>query len=349
MNLIERLYESNDMDFEEENAFVYFYNIDTVSCVIKFLNDIHYFDTDISYEKFDYNIVRMFSNLGFGQSSICLHNMEKGNSRYNMFDAGYCIFDYSVDSLECVDGDRIEYYASNELFDGDNAKYPGFKLSSGNTALYYTVGTGPYIRKYDIKLSENVTLIREFMRDEALFIYEQEDKSLVIRIKKPNNKIVTSDYILDNELELLEYLKSLTSFEIVEIYNKLCELSLGNNISVYPEISICESIKVENNYQDINALTIRNGNLDSIVRTVLDKSLTLYGNGNWNYMLSSENVNFIINSGKTFRYRIDTKNDKVMDEYADTLLQYDVGVAKREVEDTKKLVKSLGIGVKKNR
>ena len=351
MNLIEKVYENNSVVLEENSPFVYFNDLGDIDKLMSFLKYARSFDTDLSYEEMDANLVKLFGKLGFGlNDSICLHNMKIGSSKYNVNQEGYCEFNYSVNTLEYEKGNIIGYYSSSELFDGTErySTYPGVKLSSGNESLYYTVGTGPYIRKYSIKLNEEVTLIREYSNDEAFFMFEGIENTFIIRVKKPLSKIVTGNYVLDNELELVNYLRSLSSYDMVEIYNKLREISLGEDVSKYPEIFICESIKKENIFEDVNSVCIKNGDVDSIVRTVGDREITCYGNGNWSYMLSDENITFRINSGKTLRYGIETKSDKSMDEYTDTLLKYDVGTARREVEDTKRLVREkFGLSVKK--
>ena len=105
---------------------------------------------------------------------------------------------------------------------------------------------------------------------------------------------------------------------------------------------------MESGWKNINSVTIKNGKIDSIIRTIGNKTITCYGNGNWNYVLNDENVTFKINFGKTLRYGIETNNDSAMDDYTDSLLKYDVSTARREVEDTKRLVREkFGLDVKK--
>ena len=55
--------------------------------------------------------------------------------------------------------------------------------------------------------------------------------------------------------------------------------------------------------------------------------------------MSDEFVSFKISSGKTMKYHIETKTEKQMDDYTDGLLRYDVNSAKKEVEETRELVK----------
>ena len=350
MELIKQIYRNSNIGVEEGSTFVCFYNFNDKNKFERFLNDTCSYDTDLSYEEVYLNLVMLFSELGLGNGSVCLHDMKVGTSKYDINQAGICSFNYSVSSLKCNLGDVVEYYSSGELFDGSvkYVNYPGVKLTSGDTSLYYTLGSVPYIRKYDIQINDSVKLIREFSKDEVLFMFEGLDSNFIIRIKKPSYKSGNNDYVLDNELIFLDYLRSLSSYDMVEIYNKLCELCLGKDISVYPEITICQSIRTDYSYYDTDSITIKNGDIDVIVRTVGDKSIICYGNGNWNYILSDENVTFKISSGKTLRYKIETKTDKEMDEYTESLLKYDVNAARSEVEDTKKLIREkLGLSVKK--
>lgn len=348
MNLIERLYKSEDIDYDS-NTFVYFNDLYDVDKVMRFLRETYRFDTDLSYEGFDNNLVMLFNRLSFGDSSVCLHNMRTLNSRYNNLEDGCCMFNYSVDSLEFIDGNLLEYYSSGELFYGEDIKFPGVKLSSSDTSLYYSLGSIPQIKKYEIRVSNDLTVTREFSKKSALFILDTKDNNrLLIRINKPSNVILGDNYILGNELEFIEYLKSLESYDIYSIYSDMKNLYLDKDISIYPEITLSEMVINDDSLFDKNLLTVKYGKLDVIIRTIGDKSLTLYGNGNWSYVINDENVNFKINSGKIFKYIIETKEEKVLNDYIDSLLSYDVSIAKEEVERTKKLVKKMEIGVKKN-
>ena len=85
MNLIERLYENSYRE-SDVDTYIYFNNLDDINRVMQFLKSICCFSTDLSYDEFDYNLVKMFNKLGFGGSSVCLHNMIIGKSRYNKLD-----------------------------------------------------------------------------------------------------------------------------------------------------------------------------------------------------------------------------------------------------------------------
>lgn len=349
MNLIERLYENHNIDGCDIDTFVYFNDLDDINKVMKFLKDVRCFNSDLTYDEFDYNLVKIFKML-FGDSSICLHDMIIGKSRYNRLDEGCFLFNYTLGHLEFNKGDIIGYYSSNELFDGEYARYPGIQLISGNTSLYYLTGSEPRIMKYEIKVNDDLMINREFSLDSVLFILDSKvNGRFVIKIDKPNNMVVDNNYVLDNELELVKSLKNIESYDVANIYNILSEISLGNDISIYPEITVSEMVDTECGVRDKNLLTIKDGRLDCAVRTIGDKTLTLHGDGNWSYVINDEYVNFRINSGDTFKYVIETKDDKLADNYVETLLSFDANKAKEEVEDTKKLVKALGIGVKKNR
>ena len=344
MNLIKKIYGEDREYLEYDRPFVFCYDSDDVDRLKLILNEMHSLDTDLSYDKVYYNMVEIFNRLGLGNNdSICLHNMSVGTSRFDRTKEGCCSFNYSINSLEYSEGNVIQYYSSNELFDGCEkySVYPGVKLSNNNESIYYTVGSVPCVRKYDIRINDSVTLTREYLSDEVLFMFEGIDTNFVIRIKKPSSKIVKGNsYILDNELELVNYLRTLTMpFDMMEVYKRICEISLNNDISLYPEITLGESNKVNNSWKCINLITLKNGEMDTVIRTIGDKKITCYGNDNWSYVLSDENVVFTINSGRTLRYGIEAKNEEIMNDYTDTLLRYDVSTARSEVEDTKRLVK----------
>ena len=343
MDLIKKIYEDKSEHINSIRKVIILYDkFEKIDCFMKFLVDSYYFDTDLYLPEFEYNIQEIFSRLGIElNESIILKNMKIGPSRYNVSQDGYCVVNYQMLDSENSDDNTIAYYSSNELFPGESySVYPGVKLCSGNESLYYSVGSVPCLRKYSIQLNEDVTLIREYSKDFVLFIIEGKESHLVIRIKKPISKVVKTDYLLDNELAVLDYLKNLNrTYDVMDVYNNLCQLSLGNNVDVYQEITLCESIKTRFGLVDNNVLSVKNGEIDSVVRTIGDKTITLSGNGSWSYSLSDEFVDFKINSGKTMKYHIETKTESEMDDYTDGLFRYDVSVAKREVEETRELVR----------
>lgn len=346
MDLIKRIYEDRSEDSTEiRKTTVLYGNVTNVESIMSFLANVYCFDTDLYFPEFDNNMELIFGKLGIELiGNVSLTDMKIGSSRYPGSQGGTITFNYHLLNSENRDDNTITYYSSNEIFDGSEpyAVYPAVKLSSGNESLYYSVGSVPILRKYSIQLNEDVTLTREYSSEEVLFIIEGKTNHLVIRVKKPVSKVVENNYQLDNEMLVLDYLKTLTgAYDVMDIYNKLCELSLGNDVSMYQEITVCESVKNEYGccYCDTNVISVRNGYIDSVVRTIGDKTITLQGNGNWSYMLSDEFVNFRINSGKTMKYHIETKSEKEMDDYTDGLLRYDVNSAKREVEETRELVR----------
>lgn len=343
MDLIKRIYRGKNENLEQNNTTVLFDEMSTMEKVMNFLSDVHYLDTDLYIPEVVYNFSEIFNRLEIGlDQGIFLQNIQIGSSRYNMLDNGYCSFNYSLgNTIESNDDNTITYYSSNELFPGEKyAIYPGVKLSSGNESLYYSVGSVPILRQYSIKLNEELTLIREYSQDEVLFTIRGINRDVVIRIKKPISKVVENDYLLDNEILVLDYLKTLTNdYDVIDVYIKLCELSLGKDVSVFQEIKIYDSVKKGNKYFDNNLISIKNGNIESLVRTIGDKTITLFGNGNWIYELSDEFVDFRIDSGKTMKYHIETKSERDMDDYTDGLLRYDINNAKREVEETRELVR----------
>lgn len=343
MDLIKRIYRGKNDNLEQKRANILFDSISMMEQLMKFLNEGHYFDTDLYIPEVIYNFTQIFNRLEIGLGKeIFLKNIQFGSSKYNSLGNGYCSFNYSLSNNSESNENTITYYSSNELFPcGEKyAIYPGVKLTSGNESLYYSVGSVPCIRQYTIKLNEDMTLIREYSRDEVLFMIEGKNNHLVIRVKKPLLKVVDNNYQLDNEILLLDYLRTLTdNYDVMNIYNKLSEISLGDKTCMYQEITVCESVKDKSGYRDRNLISIKNGEIDSVVRTIGDKTITLSSNGNWSYTLSDEFVDFRINSGKTIKYHIETKTEREMDDYTDGLLRYDVSMAKQEVEETRELVR----------
>lgn len=345
MDLIKRIYEDRSENTTEiRKTTVLYGNVENVESIMRFLANVYCFDTDLYFPEFDNNMELLFGKLGIELiGNVSLMGMKIGSSRYTDSQGGTITFNYHLLNSENRDDNMITYYSSNELFLGEKFSiYPGVKLSSGNESLYYSVGSVPVLRKYSIELNEDITLTREYSSEEVLFTIEGKTTHLVIRVKKPASKVVENNYELDNEMLVLDYLKTLTgTYDVMDIYNKLCEISLGNDVSMYQEITVCESIKNKYGccYCDSNLISVRNGDIESVVRTIGDKTITLSSNGCWSYVLSDEFVSFKISSGKTMKYHIETKTEKQMDDYTDGLLRYDVNSAKKEVEETRELVR----------
>lgn len=292
------------------------------------------------------DFIDLFNALGIGRyGEIELSNIKIGSSKYNASKEGYCSLDYLVDSHEYKEGNMIAYYSSGELYNF----YSGIKLSSGNESICCLMNHGLHIQQYSIRINKDVTLTREYYKDEVLFMFEGLSKRLVIRVKKPISIEIDTDYELVNEVKFLDYLKVLTyPYDMVEIYNKLCEISLGSDVSIYPEIIVCELSNTLSGWKDTNLISIKNGEIDSIIRTSGDKKISFDGNGNWNYMMSDENVMFTISSSDKISCSIETKNDKEMDDYTERLFRYDINTARSEVVAAKRLIREkIGLGCKR--
>lgn len=55
--------------------------------------------------------------------------------------------------------------------------------------------------------------------------------------------------------------------------------------------------------------------------------------------MSDENIMLVITSGDSICCGISANSDKEMDDYTGDLLRYDIGTARREVADAKKLIR----------
>ena len=126
-----------------------------------------------------------------------------------------------------------------------------------------------------------------------------------------------------------------------EIIKRLCEISLGDDLSEYSQITLCESNKIElprPRWKDINLLVLRKGNMYELIRTIDNKVISLNKMGEWKYTMDDETTELSIDSGLGVIYNISGSSQKVVDDYIDCLFAYDVGKARTEVEGIKKLV-----------
>ena len=97
---------------------------------------------------------------------------------------------------------------------------------------------------YEQNYLDKMKYYREYSPDSTKYIISKGENELVLSIEKPYNQNIQKDekgrdikYELDNEVELVNYLVELKfPITIEDVYKKICEISLGDNISNYPYI-----------------------------------------------------------------------------------------------------------------
>jgi len=179
------------------------------------------------------------------------------------------------------------------------------------------------------------------------FIYTSliEFKSLEYKILIDVTRDIEDEnrIVLNNQLELEEYLKAIEfPVSIIDLYNDLYRIC---GLDKYVKCGI-KVVKNNNlNKEEItDMIKINNGVVDEFCITKDGKRIYLSNNGNWSYKMVDNDqlvkfsMEFIDNK---INCVVSSNNDNEMNDYMDSLVKYDMSSAKCEVEDTKKLVRSM--------
>ena len=308
----------------------------------KNLNDIQYclehmrfYDDTLEYPHFISCLIKICNQLGIADSKFLKYRNNKTRfSNDTFYSVGSFTFNYS--NTDKVDRKNvITCYACNELklFDGQYNEEPIIKVSNEDTSFYYAIGDSELcLVKYEVKLKNDQILTRDFFNDKVMFSFSGLNNCFTIQVEG----IIE----LNNELLFVEYLKGLNNpYDIVNVYNKLCEISIGNELDKYPMISLTEYKKSVNNWKMLNSISIKNGQIDNVIRTSNGKTISCDGKGNWSYVLEDKDVTLSISSSDKTTFNIVAKNDDTIDEYVNGLLKHDVGVARKEANDFKVRIK----------
>ena len=190
-------------------------------------------------------------------------------------------------------------------------------------------------------------LNRRYLDDRALFFVEKDNYELCLYVSNPNDKI-DGTYKLKNEKELFSYLNSLVfPIDIDLVYKKICEISLGD-INVYPEFSL----RV-NKYDNIDGLdevvdeiTLKNGELEDFIITKDGKTIRIFGNDyGWFYEKKLDDRTLFVSYNDVdnsfikkiiYENGIDSRDKSLCDNLDEVK-----NIAIKDVEDTKKLVRSI--------
>lgn len=340
MELIDKIYDQeNSIDGNRPNLVISDLNKNMFSNI---LNKTYLFESDFRYSIVKDKIINIFKILGFDiNDNILLDNMKSFKSRFNRDKVGSVSFNYFINFDMDSNDDKITYYHNGELFNGNDKDSfkAGIKIEDSKTAIYYSLSYSSIdMFKYEIKLNNDVILCREFSKDNVFFIFESKDSRFVIKIDRKVPKNCDSSYILDNEDKLLDYLISLDNYDMDEIINKLCEISLGNDISKYSQITLCESKKIDNRWKDINLLVFRKGRMYELIKSDFEKIVHIDEYGNFEYTRIDDDIRFVIKCDDLIRYNIDGVSDIYTDSNMGNMLNHNIDNACEEVSNIKKRV-----------
>ena len=226
----------------------------------------------------------------------------------------------------------------------------------------YTYECVPYrlsgigIRMFKIREEERyadgVTYVRELSDDKAKINLSYDDYKLELYVEKPKNLELPlydsnweyARYRLDNEIELKNYLLDffpiIISGDIVDVYKKIVKLSLGYDVSKYPEVilrfSFCDKIT--------DLIHLKYGELERFGVTLLrmDRSLFVNRDGSYSYEINDRDNMFSINMNvmddRTI-YNISVSNGVDVSMIGD-IIQDDIYSIKSDIGNIKKLVKN---------
>lgn len=201
---------------------------------------------------------------------------------------------------------------------------------------------GIELNSFDYKIDDN----RSYRGSNFIYTYLIEFKSLEYKILIDIKKNIEDEekISLKNELEFEKYLTGLTfPISIIDLYNNMCSIC-ELDVDRYSEVFVKVTKSNENNQDKItDMISLKNGVVNEFCITKNDKRIYFSSNGNWSYeMLDNELVNFSMElKDSKINCEFSSNNESELNDYTDTLIKYDIGVARMEVEDTKKLVRSM--------
>ena len=278
------------------------------------------YDNDL--EKIKYTFGKLLIDAGIVSDEVCF---------VSAFDKDNLTFKLNVGSKESFDvilrwGDIFDFYPEFEIKGKDFSKT--YVLSETEDASKLRLD------KYSLT-DNNTTVSRDLSRVAAYFGWQSDDKFLSIRIEDSGFD-VNRIFYLENEEALMQYLLSLSSpIDIVEVFQKVRELSLGDDLSKYSNILIKVFKSEENKEIETDVIEIHYGKVKQIKKTQDNKTISFDENDNWTF----ENPSLSVKKG-------DGKIKISMDSSSSDEL---VGIspldsyikAGEEVEKVQKLVRNL--------
>ena len=225
-------------------------------------------DNDLEHIKYAFG--KLLIDAGIASDEVCF---------VTAFDKDNLTFKLNVGSKESYDvrlrwGDFFDFYPEFEMKGKDFSKT--YVLSENEDASKLRLD------KYSLT-DNNITVSRDLSRVAAYFGWQSEEKFLSINVRNSNPDIKMNFY-LENEDELIQYLSSLSlPIDIVEVFKKVRELSLGNDLSKYPNILIRMFKSVENKEVETDVIEICNGKVKQIKKTQDNKTISFDENGNWTF------------------------------------------------------------------
>lgn len=277
-------------------------------------------DNDLEHIKYAFG--KLLIDAGIASDEVCF---------VTAFDKDNLTFKLNVGSKESYDvrlrwGDFFDFYPEFEMKGKDFSKT--YVLSENEDASK--------LRLDKYSLTDNNTMVsRELSIVAAYFGWQNGDKFLSIDIGnlRPN---VGSIFYLENEDALMQYLLSLSSsIDIVEVFKKVRELSLGDYLSKYSNILIKVFKSEENKEIETDVIEICYGKVRQIKKTQDNKTISFDENGNWTF--ENPSLSVIKGDGK-IKISMDSSSS---DELVGISPFESYNKAGEEVEKVQKLVRDI--------
>ena len=340
MQLIEKIYNQKENNINEDKPKLVINNDLRDENFTEMVRRDYSLECNFRYLEVKERMRLIFEKLGLtSETFVFLDDMKVYRSRFNSDNVGKLQFNYWIDEEDYMSDNTITYYVNGEMFDGNDKKSfcDGIKISSKNVSLSYLVThSRANLVKYEIELDNGYVLTREFSNNEVFFIFEKNNNRFMIKINRKND---SSNFVLENEEVILEYLMKLKEFDIDKICSKISEVSFEGNISLCSMITLCESERIGNKWKDKNLLILRKGSVYEFAKTFGDKRISIDYLGSWEYSLDSKLIELSINNGAIVSLNINGINMDAINEYMDNLFKNDVNNAYEEVSEVKRLIR----------
>lgn len=229
-------------------------------------------------------------------------------------------------------------------------RYKNITLTNYNPSEFYANREAKSYLKYSVddfgeridvvSDDKNVSYKRRFFNNKVDIDVNYDDYKIYFEVDFDDFEYSTRR--LENEKELQRYLMNLTfPISIEKVYKDICEISLGD-VSKYSRIVLqcCDNKK---NGMVSDLIVLENGNLEKFGMTKNDKTMFIDKYGNFSYRISDLETDFSVNISGDDKNKCEmfAKSSKYMDDYIDSLIVYDISDARKEKEETKKLVKKI--------
>ena len=278
----------------------------------------------------------LLGRLGFNDNDIIniLDMDSNGNVYFNVNNDK----EYSIRIMN-NEGDRYPLV----YFNKNNLEY-GYQCIYREVKDYVSLSMNMF--RYDYDINKNMVSY-EIGDDFVEYRVCVLDKILEFRVSKPYKYINRSGYYVSYDVPhhkgIINYLSKLDDINsILDIYNDLCVLKIGNDIYKYDYVDLRIMNKDKyGNYDVIELILLQEGNLSSLIVNRNGYSI-LFNNGRWlcdnnrlQVMYEYCKNNGIVSLNTRIHYLED------MDEYDDSVIYRDIVSADSEVDNVKKLVRKM--------